>query len=95
MADIDFFPTIKRLFTNKILLLNIAAAVFVQTAFYNYARHEANYLQSRFFLPTNEADGLNNEWTSQLVTSLLRPPFIALGILVVGLIISKATPKPR
>jgi MFS family permease len=95
MADIDFFPTMRRLFTNKILLLNIFAAVFVQTAFINFNRHEANYLQSRFFLPTNEADGLNNEWTSQLITSLLKPPMISLSILVAGLIIAKANPRPR
>lgn len=95
MGDIDFFPTMLRLFTNKILLLNIFAAVFVQTAFVNFNRHEANYLQSRFFLPTNEADGLNNEWTSQLITSLLKPPMVSLSILVAGLIIAKANPKPR
>lgn len=95
MADIDFFPTALRLLTNKILILNIFAAVFVQTAFINFSRHEANYLQSRFFLPTSEADGLNNEWTSQLVTSLLKPPMMALAILVAGLIIAKANPRPR
>lgn len=95
IADIDFFPTIFRMFTNKILLLNIAGAVFVQTAIVNFTRHEANYLQSRFFLPTSEADGLNNEWTSQLVTSLLKPPMVALSILVAGLIIAKANPRPR
>jgi MFS family permease len=95
IADIAFFPTLFRLFTNKILLLNIAAGVFVQTAIVNFSRHEANYLQSRFFLPTSEADGLINEWTSQLVTSLLRPPMVALAILVAGLIIAKANPRPR
>lgn len=95
IADIDFFPTVFRLFTNKILMLNIFAAVFVQTAFINFTRHESNYLQSRFFLPTSEADGLNNEWTSQLVTSLLKPPMMALSILVAGLVIAKANPKPR
>ena len=95
IADVDFFPTLFRLFTNKILLLNIFGAVFVQTAFINFTRHESNYLQSRFFLPTSDADGINNEWTSQLITSLLRPPMVALAILVAGLIIAKANPKPR
>lgn len=95
IADIGFFPTIYRLVCNKILLFNIFAAVFVQTAFVNFTRHEPNYLQSRFFLPNSEADGLNNEWTSQLVTSLLRPPMVALAILVAGLIIAKANPCPR
>lgn len=95
IADIGFFPTFFRLATNKILLLNIFGAVFVQTALINFTRHEANYLQSRFFLPTSESDGINNEWTSQLVTSLLRPPMVALAILVAGLIIAKANPRPR
>lgn len=95
IADIDFFPTVLRLITNKTLLFNIFAAVFVQTAIVNFSRHEANYLQSRFFLPTSEADGLNNEWTSQLATSLLKPPMVALSILVAGLIIAKANPRPR
>lgn len=95
IADVSFFPTIFRLFTNKTLLLNILAAVFVQTAIVNFTRHEANYLQSRFFLPTSEADGLNNEWTSPLVTSLLKPPMVALAILVAGLLIAKGNPAPR
>lgn len=95
IADIGFFPSFTRVITNKIVLLNIFAAVFVQTAMVNFFRHESNYLQSRFFLPTSEADGLNNEWTSQLVAKLLKPPMLALAILVSGLIISKANPTPR
>lgn len=95
LADVDFFPTILRLFTNKILLLNIFAAVFIQTAFINFMRHEANYLQSRFFLPTSDVDGMHNEWTSQLVTSILKPPIVSLAILVAGLVIAKGNPSPR
>lgn len=95
IADVSFFSTIKRLFTNKTLIFNVLAAVFVQTAIINFTRHEANYLQSRFFLPTAEADGLNVEWTSQLVTSLLKPSMIALAILVAGLLIAKGNPAPR
>lgn len=75
IADIDFFPTFYRLATNKILIFNIFGAVFVQTALVNFSRHEANYLQSRFFFPTTESDGINNEWTSQLVTNLLTLTF--------------------
>jgi hypothetical protein len=95
IADPGFFSTIMRLFTNKILLLNILAAVFVQTAYVNFTRHESNYLQSRFFLPTNEGDGLNNEWTSTLIASLLKPPMVALSILVAGLFIAKVNPSSR
>lgn len=95
IADIGFFPSLKRIVTNRILICNVLAAVFILTAFVNFSRHEANYLQSRFFLPTSEADGLNNEWTSILVANLLRPPMVALSILVAGLIIAKANPSAR
>jgi Organic Anion Transporter Polypeptide (OATP) family len=95
IADIGFFPSLARVFTNKIIILNVFAAVFVQTAIINFFRHESNYLQSRFFLPTSESDGLNNEWTSQLVVSLLKPPMLALAILTSGLIIAKAGPSSK
>lgn len=95
IADISFFPSFARVFTNKIVILNVLAAVFIQTAIVNFYRHESNYLQSRFFLPTSEADGLNNEWTSQLVANLLKPPMLAMSILVSGLIIAKFNPSSR
>ena len=87
LADIDFFPSFARVFTNKIVIFNILAAVFVQTGMINFFRHESIYLQSRFFIPTSEADGLNNEWTSQLVANLMKPPMLALSILVSGFFI--------
>lgn len=95
IADPSFFHTIMRLFTNKILIFNILAAIFVQTAFVNFGRHESDYLRSRFFLPTDEVDDLLGEWTSTLITGLLKPPMVALSILVAGLIIAKANPSSR
>ena len=95
LADVGFFQSMWRLLTNKILIINAIAAMFVQTGLVNFMRHEQDYMQSRFYLPTSEADGLNNEWTSQLVTHLLFPPLVALAILVAGLIIAKANPNPR
>lgn len=87
LADVDFMPSIARVFTNKIVMLNIFAAIFVQTGLVNFFRYESSYLQSRFFLPTSEADGINNEWTSQLVANLMKPPILALSILVSGMLI--------
>lgn len=95
IADPSFFSTIMRLITNKILILNILAAMFVQTAFINFSRHDSNYLQSRFFLPTDEVDGLIGEWTSTLIAGLLKPPMVALAILVAGLVIAKVNPSSR
>lgn len=95
IADVDFWPSICRIFSNKIVILNIFAAVFVQMGIVNFFRYEAEYLQSRFYLPASETDGLTNEWTSLLVSNLLKPPMLALAILVSGLIIAKANPPAK
>jgi hypothetical protein len=95
IADVGFLPSLSRIFTNKIVLLNIFAAVFVQTGIVNFFRYEAEYLQSRFYLPASETDGLTNEWTSLLVSNLLKPPMLALAILVSGLVIAKANPPAK
>lgn len=95
IADVDFFPSLSRIFTNKIVLLNVFAAVFVQTGIINFFNYESEYLQSRFYLPASETDGLTNEWTSLLVSNLLKPPMLALTILVSGLIIAKANPAAK
>jgi Organic Anion Transporter Polypeptide (OATP) family len=96
LADITFFPSFWRLLCNKILMFNVIATVFLETAIVNFLFHETNYLQSRFFLPSSEADGINNEWMSRVVTTfLLKPPLVALSILVAGLIIAKANPSAR
>lgn len=80
--------------TNKILIFNVIATVFIETAIVNYFFHEKNYLQSRFLLPI-EAMSISNEWTSRILTTLLKPPIVGLAILVGGLIIAKANPSPR
>nr|XP_019932895.2 solute carrier organic anion transporter family member 1C1 [Aedes albopictus] len=95
LADIAFAPSLKRVFTNGILIFNVLALVFVHTGITNFNAHEQNYLQSRFFLPTSNVNGLNDEWTSRLITNLLRPPVVAMAIVVAGLIIAKANPSPR
>lgn len=95
LADIGLAASLRRIFMNRILIFNILALVFIQTGVINFIAHEQNYLQSRFFLPTSDANGLNDEWTSRLITSLLRPPLVALAVIVAGLIIAKANPSPR
>lgn len=95
LSDISFLSSMKRLLRNKILLLNILAAVFVETAVVNFAFHEGSYLQSRFLLPADNSDLLNNEWTSRTVTKFMQPLIVALAILVSGLIIAKANPCPK
>uniref|UniRef100_A0A1Q3FKV0 Putative organic anion transporter polypeptide n=2 Tax=Culex tarsalis TaxID=7177 RepID=A0A1Q3FKV0_CULTA len=95
LADISLAPSLKRVFTNGILIFNVLALVFIQTGLLNFNAHEQNYLQSQFFLPTSNVNGLNDEWTSRLITNLLRPPVVALAIVLSGLIIAKPNPNPR
>lgn len=95
LADISFTKSICRLLRNKLLLFNILATVFVETAVVNYFFHEQNYLQSRFFLPSDNSNLLNNEWTSRIITKFIQPPIAALSVLVAGLIIAKANPSAR
>lgn len=95
LSDISYFSSVARLFRNKILLLNIFATVFIQTALINFALHEDNYLQSRFLMPVDESNVLNNEWTSRTLSRLIQPILVGLAVLIGGLIIAKATPSPR
>ncbi|XP_053696574.1 solute carrier organic anion transporter family member 4C1 [Sabethes cyaneus] len=95
LADIGLASSLRRVFTNGILVLNVLSLVFIQTGVINFNAHEQNYLQSRFFLPTSHVNGLNDEWTSRLITNLLRAPVVALAMLVAGLIIAKVNPGPR
>ncbi|XP_055644230.1 solute carrier organic anion transporter family member 74D [Toxorhynchites rutilus septentrionalis] len=95
LADVSLSASLRRLFSNSILIFNLLALVFIQTGVINFNAHEQNYLQSRFLLPTSDANGLNDEWTSRLITNLLRPPLVALAVVVAGLIIAKANPSPR
>lgn len=95
LSDISFVSSIKRILRNKILLLNILAAVFIETALVNYALQEQNYLQSRFLLPADSSELLKNEWTSRTITKFLQPVMVALAILIGGLVIAKANPSSR
>lgn len=95
MSDISFFSSVARLFRNKILLLNIFATMFIQTALINFAIQQQNYLQSRFLIPADDSNVLNNEWTSRTLSKFLQPLVVALAVLIGGLVIAKATPSPR
>lgn len=95
LADISFSNSFKRMMTNKILMFNVLSAMFVQTAVVNFFYHEQDYLQARFFLASDDSQEFRNEWTTRILTTLLKPPLVALSVLVAGLIIAKASPNPR
>ncbi|XP_037960964.1 solute carrier organic anion transporter family member 1A2 [Teleopsis dalmanni] len=87
--DTNFGPSIKRLFGNKLLMFNLLSIMFIQAATINYMSQEEAYLQSRFFLPFSEEDGLEQEWRAHFVSYFLKPPVAAISMLIGGLVISK------
>uniref|UniRef100_A0A0A1X4L1 Solute carrier organic anion transporter family member 1A1 n=2 Tax=Zeugodacus cucurbitae TaxID=28588 RepID=A0A0A1X4L1_ZEUCU len=87
--DVGFCQSLKRIFTNKLLMCNLLGIMFILSAYVNFELQEESYLQSRFFLPYSEEDGLLQEWEARFVAYFLRPPVAAVGVLVLGLIISK------
>ncbi|BFF96364.1 solute carrier organic anion transporter family member 1A1 [Drosophila madeirensis] len=95
LDDTDFWPSMKRLFNNRLLMVNLVSVMFVQSAVVNFGLQEESYLQSRFFLPYNEQDGLTEEWRSAFVSYFLKPPVMAVGMLIGGLVISKAQLSAR
>ncbi|XP_023159673.2 solute carrier organic anion transporter family member 1A1 [Drosophila hydei] len=95
LDDSDFWPSLKRLFNNRLLMVNLLSVMCLQSGVLNYGLQEENYLQSRFFLPYNEQDGLTQEWRAAFVSYFLRPPVMAVGMLIAGLLISKAKLSAR
>ncbi|XP_053665106.1 solute carrier organic anion transporter family member 4C1 [Anopheles marshallii] len=95
LADISLWSTVRRVFSNKVLVCNVLALVFIKTGIVNFHSHEQSYLQSRFFLPTSHADGINDEWASRLITNLIRPFAAAVGVIVAALVIASANPSAR
>lgn len=91
LSDTGFFWSLRRLLTNRIIVLNTLATVCLQTAMANYLALEDKYLESKFYIPRplEAAGGFSDPWTSRLTIAVLKPPLVALHILVSGLVISK------
>lgn len=87
--DTAFGASVKRVFSNKLLMFNIVSIMFIQGASINYSLQEESYLQSRFFLPFSEDDGLMQEWRARFMSFFLKPPAAAISMFIGGLVISK------
>ncbi|XP_014214469.1 solute carrier organic anion transporter family member 2B1-like [Copidosoma floridanum] len=92
-----FVPSLARLVTNKILVCNVLAAVFVLTALVNFSANENVLLESRFLAPrpTGRLLGFGDPLLSRLIATMTRPLLIGLAIVVAGLLIRRAKPGSR
>lgn len=71
VGDTSFLPSMLRLVTNKILILNILGASFLMTGLMNFLAKENIFLESRFQVPrpTGKLVGFGDPILSRTITS--------------------------
>ncbi|XP_055386484.1 solute carrier organic anion transporter family member 74D [Condylostylus longicornis] len=95
VKEFTFFPTLKRLITNRTLMFNLLAFTFLETVLINFSLQEEEYMQSRFFIATSEANGLLDEWMSRFLLIILKPPILGFTILFAAFIVAKLQPSAK
>lgn len=65
-----YFNTMKRVLTNKTVVIQTIALSFLNTALWGYIKHEYAYTQSRFYVPA--ASRWGDGWTTRLAADFLR-----------------------
>ncbi|XP_070149152.1 solute carrier organic anion transporter family member 2A1 [Polyergus mexicanus] len=93
----DFWPSFCRLVTNRILICNILAMIFCAIALLNFIMHEDIFLESRFHIPrpTGMLLGFSDPLSSRLVITIMKPVLIGLIVIISGLVLAKAKPRPK
>lgn len=82
----DFLVTLKRLFTNKVLICNNVAAVFYVFGYIPYFKYQAKYIEVQYLFSASKANMITG--TASLI-------FTAFGFLVGGTVIQKTRPSAR
>lgn len=93
----NFWPSIGRLFTNKILLCQVIACTFYLMAITNFIGFENLIAQSRFHVPkpTGMLFGFDDPVSSRLISNILKPVLVGLIVIVSALVIAKAKPGAK
>ncbi|XP_006566270.2 solute carrier organic anion transporter family member 1A5 isoform X2 [Apis mellifera] len=97
VGSIDFWPSLGRLITNKILMCQILACTLYIMAIVNFVAFENLIGQSRFHVPkpTGMLLGFEDPISSRLITNILKPSLVALIVVLSGMVISKLKPSAR
>ncbi|XP_006616873.1 solute carrier organic anion transporter family member 1A5-like [Apis dorsata] len=97
VGSIDFWPSLGRLITNKILMCQILACTLYIMAIVNFVGFENLIGQSRFHVPkpTGMLLGFEDPISSRLITNILKPSLVALIVVLSGMVISKLKPSAR
>ncbi|KOC65602.1 Solute carrier organic anion transporter family member 1A5 [Habropoda laboriosa] len=91
----NYWPSLGRLITNKILILQILACTLSITAIVNFMGYENLIAQSRFHVPTPTGMllGFEDPMSSRVISNILKPILVGLIVIVSGFIIAKARPN--
>mgnify|MGYP005983852537 FL=1 len=82
-----FFKTLFRLLKNKILMVNIFCAVFMQSGLVNFNIFEKYFNQARFQIAYD-----NDTSYTQFTTNILKQPLVAISIVAAGFLTAKTKP---
>ncbi|XP_026811409.1 solute carrier organic anion transporter family member 2A1-like [Rhopalosiphum maidis] len=86
----DFRSTLGRIFSNKLILSNIAAIACVYTVLINMLYEEPNYMESVFFVPKHTTDATDQ---NTIIIDFLRYPLAAVCVFLSGVLICITQPR--
>lgn len=82
----DLWKTLKRLFTNKVLVCNNIAAIFYVFGYIPFFKYQAKYIEVQYLFSSS---------TASMITGSVSLVFTAIGFLIAGVVIQIYKPRAR
>ncbi|XP_014230637.1 solute carrier organic anion transporter family member 2A1-like [Trichogramma pretiosum] len=97
VGSIEFFPSMFRLISNKILIFNIVSAAFFFAALANFLSKENVFLETKFYAPRPNGIlmGFGDPIVSRVIMAIMKPVLIGLAIVISGLVIARSKPQAK
>lgn len=93
---IGFWTVFYNLLQNRVLMITIFAGMFMTSALINFDMFQSYFYQSRFYVSSStDQSGFNDNSLTQITANILKQPFIAINMLVSGLILAKFMPSAK
>lgn len=92
----EFWTTFLRIISNKILMVNVYATLFLHSAVINFDILQNEYYKSRFYVYiSQDRSGYQDTWLVQIFTNIMKQPFVVLAIISTGMVIAKIRPSAK
>ncbi|XP_039292347.1 solute carrier organic anion transporter family member 1B2 isoform X2 [Nilaparvata lugens] len=91
--DTGYFASLKRIFTNKVIILNGSAMILVLTVVVNASAIEDEYIESVFYVPSSYYSLFNSILSWRYLFSILKPSVAAFAMLISGWLIHRIRPR--